>query len=218
MPFQAIIFDCDGVLINSPYIEALTFHDTLNEDGIPFSMEDYEALIFGRTTAEQGAQIAKLYEQTFQSPMPEKYWQDLKGRAKHIILEQATLMPNVLETLKRIKLPMAVASNSEQQELEDKLHRYGLHDCFAPHYFSADDVQRGKPAPDLYLKAAQALGVDPRNCLVVEDSPSGARAGLDAGAQVAGFVRDFGETQKKMLQKEGVNYLLEDLREIIRIL
>jgi HAD superfamily hydrolase (TIGR01509 family) len=84
-------------------------------------------------------------------------------------------------------IPVAVASNSGASELATKLRRLGLAEAFRGRAFSVDDVDRAKPAPDMYRAAAAACGVDPHFCVVVEDSVAGARAGIAAGCRVLGF-------------------------------
>ena len=107
-----------------------------------------------------------------------------KRAANETRLAAVTGIEAVVEGL---AFPKAVASSSEEHHLEYKLRKTGLWDHFAPHIYSADHVARAKPAPDLFLHAAGALGVAPGDCLVIEDSVNGVRAGLAAGMRVWGF-------------------------------
>ncbi len=93
----------------------------------------------------------------------------------------------IAPVVERLALPKAVASSSEAHHLEYKLRKTGLWHHFAPHIYSADHVTHAKPAPDLFLHAATALGIAPADCLVVEDSVNGVKAGLAAGMRVWGF-------------------------------
>jgi HAD superfamily hydrolase (TIGR01509 family) len=101
--------------------------------------------------------------------------------------ERLAAVPGVERVLTGLALPKAVASSSDLVHLHYKLRKTGLWDGFAPHIYSADHVEHAKPAPDLFLHAAAALGVAPRDCLVLEDSVNGVKAGISAGMRVWGF-------------------------------
>jgi HAD superfamily hydrolase (TIGR01509 family) len=98
---------------------------------------------------------------------------------------QAT--PHIVETLAAITLPACVASSGPPEKISASLNRVGLYDRFAPHIFSAVQVKHGKPAPDLFLFAAEQMKVSPARCLVIEDSVSGIAAALAAGMTVLGY-------------------------------
>ena len=109
------------------------------------------------------------------------------------MLEEQTLaIPGAVAALRLVaaRLPVAVASNSSRRELSVKMDRLGLGSLFGTRCFSFEDVPRPKPAPDMYLAAAASCGVAPADCVVVEDSLTGVRAGLAAGCRVLGFSRD----------------------------
>lgn len=97
-------------------------------------------------------------------------------------------IPGMAEVLARLDGPRAVASSSDPQRLRLSLGLTGLWDRFAPHVYSASMVRNGKPAPDLFLLAAQKLGARPADCVVIEDSPAGIRAARAAGMRVIGFL------------------------------
>jgi len=96
-------------------------------------------------------------------------------------------MPDLVPLLDRLAVPACVASSSDPERLRISLGAVGLYDRFHPHIYSAVQVARGKPAPDLFLLAAERLGVAPAACVVIEDSPAGVAAGLAAGMAVVGF-------------------------------
>jgi beta-phosphoglucomutase-like phosphatase (HAD superfamily) len=100
-------------------------------------------------------------------------------------------MAALLLRLKAEGVPFAVASNSQMDRLEIKLRKVGLYDLFAPHIYSRDHVAHAKPAPDMYQYAAARLGVDPADCVVVEDSAPGLTAGVAAGCHVIGFTGNY---------------------------
>ena len=117
----------------------------------------------------------------------------------------------LLQRLRRSPLPLALASNSSRLELSAKLGRLGFAPFFGDRIFSFEDVARPKPHPDIYLAAAAACGAAPGDCAVVEDSPTGARAGVAAGCRVLGFCR---RTEPEALRAVGVSALFGDLSEL----
>ena len=115
----------------------------------------------------------------------------------------------MLQNLKANNIAFAVCSNSAADNLRHKLKKAGLFDDFVPYIYSKHDVENAKPAPDMYLLAAKNRGIDPKDCLVVEDSITGTMAGVAAGMNVIGFVgeahRDDGEAD--LLAKAGAKMI-----------
>jgi HAD superfamily hydrolase (TIGR01509 family) len=111
----------------------------------------------------------------------------MNTRYRKAIDERLTAVPGVLGAVAAVRQAKAVASSSTVRGLETKLRKTGLWDHFAPHIYSAEHVTHAKPAPDLFLHAAQALGADPAHCLVLEDSVNGVLASRAAGMRVWGF-------------------------------
>jgi HAD superfamily hydrolase (TIGR01509 family) len=119
--------------------------------------------------------------------LPENFQTDCTARLYREVAERLVEVPGAKRTVSSLRHRKAVASSSTGEKLAIKLRKAGLWDLFAPHIFSADDVERAKPAPDLFLHSATALGVRPEQCLVLEDSVNGVRAARAAGMQVWGF-------------------------------
>jgi HAD superfamily hydrolase (TIGR01509 family) len=186
----AVLFDCDGVLADT---EAL--HDRI-------IAEEIAALGWPMTPAECARRFRGLAWEAIAPQLeahlgpgvvPADFLPRLIARVVRALEEEAQPVPGVLDALAVIGgagVPVAVASNSSRAELNTKLRRLGLARTFAARAFSVDDVARPKPAPDMYLAAAAACGADPRDCVVVEDSPAGTRAGIAAGCRVLGFAHD----------------------------
>jgi HAD superfamily hydrolase (TIGR01509 family) len=105
-------------------------------------------------------------------------------------LEPVPGAPDAVRAVVAAGIPVAVASNAGRAELAAKLARLGLTGLFAGRVFSFEDVARPKPAPDIYLAAARSCGAAPGDCVVVEDSLLGARAGVSAGCRVLGLTRE----------------------------
>jgi HAD superfamily hydrolase (TIGR01509 family) len=186
----AVLFDCDGVLADT---EAL--HDRIIAEEIAalgWAMTPEEAARRFRGYAWEA--IAPQIEAHLGSgSVPADFLRTLIGRVVRALEEEAQPVPGVLDALAAIGatgVPVAVASNSSRVELATKLRRLGLTETFGARAFSVDDVARPKPAPDMYLAAAASCGADPRDCVVVEDSPAGTRAGIAAGCRVLGFAHD----------------------------
>jgi HAD superfamily hydrolase (TIGR01509 family) len=186
----AVLFDCDGVLADT---EAL--HDRIIAERI--------AALGWAMTAAEAARRFRGYAWEAISPqlearlgpgsVPADFLPTLIARVVRALEEETEPVPGVLDALAAIAgagVPVAVASNSSRAELDTKLRRLGLTDLFDGRAFSVDDVAWPKPAPDMYLAAAAACGTDPRDCVVVEDSVAGTRAGLAAGCRVLGFAHD----------------------------
>lgn len=186
---SAVIFDCDGVLVDSEVLAIRGERTALAELGLDYSPEDYVRRFVGLHDAAFFEALAADYAGRFSSPPPADFEElVLAGRRR----EMAALAPvagaaQALEDSRRIVGAIAVASSSRAHFLESKLKRMGLWEKAAPHVYSADLVAHGKPAPDIFLHAAERIGVDPRACLVVEDSENGVRAGRAAGMIVCGF-------------------------------
>jgi HAD superfamily hydrolase (TIGR01509 family) len=184
MNFDLILFDCDGVLIDSEILSNRAEVELLKSLGIEFELDDYMARFVGKSTKDVLKSIELLHgiclPDNFRRLAGEKVYQAFKDELQPIA--------GIFELLDSIDLPKCVGSSSSLSRLELTLTITGLFDRFAPHIFSADQVIRGKPAPDLFLFAAEKMNVKPDRCIVIEDSPHGVRAGVDAGMTVVGFV------------------------------
>ena len=183
---KLVIFDCDGVLVDSERISVRVGVDVLAEHGWHLTEEAFaerfvgcSAEEFERGIAEHlGPDLAREWDDRYRHRFREAFESDLE--AVHGVAE-------VLEALEARGVPTCVASNSAHPHIEHVLELAGLHDRLAGRVFSAHDVARGKPAPDLFLHAARTLRTDPEDCVVVEDSPFGAMAARAAGMRCYGY-------------------------------
>lgn len=158
----------------------------LAERGLTFDREDYLTRFMGLSTdayhalvdTEALARIGRRLGAEVRSSM----------RLRETMVERLTEVPGARDAIAAIGLPKAIASSGSREGLERKLRRTGLWDLFVPHIYSADHVAQAKPAPDLFLLAAQALGMPPQDCLVLEDSLHGVIAAKAAGMTVWGFL------------------------------
>jgi HAD superfamily hydrolase (TIGR01509 family) len=189
MTFDAIIFDCDGVLVDSEVLAIRGERTALGALGLHYSPEDYVRRFVGLHDGLFFDQLRADYAAAHQAPAPEDFEECvLAGRRREMhALAAIAGAAAALAEARRVAGAVAVASSSRAHFLEGKLKRMGLFDLAAPHVYSADLVAAGKPAPDIFLFAAGRLGVRPERCLVLEDSVNGVKAGLAAGMTVWGF-------------------------------
>ncbi len=183
MIFDAVIFDCDGVLVDSEFLAAKAHGDLLRELGLPADDQDLAFRYVGIATTA----MLPMLEQQFSTRLPDDYV--VRVRAGMAALCEPGLPPieGVRALVESLVQPACVASNSGVAWIRRALEATGLAERFDGRVFSAEMVERGKPAPDLFLFAAKSIGVAPERCLVIEDSCTGITAARAAGMTVFGF-------------------------------
>lgn len=180
-----IIFDCDGVLIDSEILSARVDSEILAEFGYEISPEELAFKFAGLTTER----IFQLVEAEIGRPVPEKLIARAKVETDRKLKAEVLPIPGVQEMLDALDDPRCICSNSRPERLEVSLIKAGLWDRFRPYVFSAQAVRegRGKPSPDVFLHAAEAFETDPADAIVIEDSVAGVTGGVAAGMRVIGF-------------------------------
>ena len=179
-----IIFDCDGVLIDSERIVNQVFSECLAQLGLHLTLDETIQTFKGHTTADCIAMAEKLLGKPIDlEALLENYNVLSNGRMEN----ELQAIPGIADVLANLSNPKCVASNSGHHHIKMGLEQTGLMSYFTPHIFSANDVARPKPAPDLFLHAAQMMGFAPQDCVVVEDSPAGVKGAIAAGMTVFGF-------------------------------
>lgn len=206
-PFELVIFDCDGVLVDSEPITTRVLADMLHELGLNLSADALYGLFHGRSMA----QCLDLVTQMLGEPLPATFVPTLRQRAAAALWAEVTPIPGIREALAAIQIPICVASSGEREKVQLTLGKTGMLARFGGNIFSADDVTRPKPAPDIYLLAARQNGVDPRACAVVEDSPAGVRAGVAAGMVVFGFAA---HTPAAQLNEAGAHVIFREMAQL----
>jgi HAD superfamily hydrolase (TIGR01509 family) len=187
MKFEAIIWDCDGVLIDSEVLACSVSADFYSRAGYPLTASEYFRRFAGQSVAQIAAAIRQETGRDLASAID---WTDKEAVREALFEAELRAVAGIVELLADLqtrRLPMAIASGSSLRRLQHSLGVAGLWDTFAPHVYSSEQVARGKPAPDVFLLAADKLGVAADRCLVVEDSHHGAQAGKAAGMTVYGF-------------------------------
>ncbi|MDG4795497.1 HAD family phosphatase [Micromonospora sp. WMMD1082] len=206
-----MVFDCDGVLVDSETINNEVFAQLATLAGVDTSFTDSVRLYMGRATDECVAEL----EDQLGTPISFDFAAEYE---RQVLDQQQNLHPiegvvTLLRWLVDNKYPICVASSGTPTEIRQKLTTSRLINHFGEHLYSASMVARGKPAPDLFLLAAQRLGIPPESCLVVEDSPFGVRGAKTAGMRVAGFAS---LASSQLLKDAGADFTVETMAELHR--
>ncbi|TDD16188.1 HAD family hydrolase [Nonomuraea diastatica] len=188
MKAQLVIFDNDGVLVDSEPTAHRVLSEYLTELGFPFTLEESYRYFLGNAARNTHTVVADRYGGTLPADFTARCHERVFTAFKQG-LDAVQGASTVLTDLRRRGIPYCLASSSDHAWIDLTLDRTGLRPLLPPAVvFSAQDVGGvGKPAPDLFLHAAAAFGTDPRDCLVVEDSPNGVRAAKAAGMPVVGY-------------------------------
>lgn len=178
-----LIFDCDGVLVDSEPISHAVLRDLLAEHGVDLGMEQMYARFMGATMEQVEQRVGEL----LRAPVPQGFLAEHRARTFRAFEAGLSPVAGIPQLLDSLPLPYCVASNGPHAKMRCTLGATGLLPRFADRIFSADDVPQAKPAPDLFLLAARTLAVKPEDCVVVDDSPVGMRAARAAGMRALGF-------------------------------
>jgi len=178
-----VIFDCDGVLVDSEPLANRVLHRLLESAGLRMTLEEVMRAYIGRT--RQGC--IDLTEEKLGRRVPASFVADWNALLFETFRRELQPVPGVVELLAQLSVPYCVASNSGSDRVLVALGATGLLERFEGRIFTADEVARPKPAPDLFLHAARTMGFEPARCTVVEDSATGVRAAVAAGMAVLGY-------------------------------
>ena len=211
--FDLIIFDCDGVLVDSERVANEVFARVLEEVcGLQFTLDDMFDTFVGHSRAQC---LQKVEAMIGKPPPPEldlRYQRDI-NHALQLTVQAIDGIESVLETL---QLPYCVASSGSHDKMKMTLGKTGLLRYVEGKVFSTSDVERGKPHPDIYLHAARTMGVsDPARCAVVEDSPIGVTGAVAAGMRVFGFAELMPAERLHQAGAHHVFHRMQDLPALI---
>lgn len=216
MPVSHVIFDFDGVLIDSEHISMVIDQRLIAESGVELSETEMHNRFVGRTFKGMLQELEQEFGVTFPP--------DLEQRKDVAMLEtyHRELRPvaGVVEMLQRLHLPRSIGTNGPRARALEALRITGLDRFFGDRLTTFEDVKEGKPAPDIYLLAAQRAGFAPADCLVVEDSPTGATAALRAGCKLVGFtgVAHDVAAKEEELKAAGVKTIIHDMSDLLTML
>tara|TARA_R110001583_G_scaffold195345_1_gene372030 strand:- start:19092 stop:19772 length:681 start_codon:yes stop_codon:yes gene_type:complete len=210
----AVLFDCDGVLVDTENLGNGVLVKLLNEYGCPVTETMTHKLFLGGTLAMIGPKMTEMYGIT----LPENWTAECYARTFEALrndMEPFERVDDILDMLEVANIPFAIGSNGPHDKMDVSLGKVGLLGRFTGRICSARDVPNAKPAPDVYLLAASRLGVDIHDCIVIDDSISGVRAGVASGATTIGLV---GETPGEFLRENGAHYIANGHQDLYALL
>ena len=203
---RGVIFDCDGVLVDTENLANRVLTDLLCEYGCYMTPAQSHQFFIGGTLAAVAPKMAESFGVT----LPDDWIKECYARTFKSFEKDLKPYPDldpVLDLLDAKGIPMAIGSNGPHDKMDVSLGKVGLLDRFRGRICSAHDVQHAKPAPDVYLLAAEKIGIDITECVVIDDSISGVRAGVASGATTIGLV-DL--TSADALRRAGAHYVAEN--------
>jgi HAD superfamily hydrolase (TIGR01509 family) len=209
---ELIIFDCDGVLVDSEPIINRAHAQVLTACGYSITEESLVERFCGMSDPE----MLDIIEHEWGRALPTSYAARVGEMIESGFRQLLAPIDGVAQLLDALRLPRCVASSSLPEQIRRKLELTGLLTCFSENLFSATMVARGKPAPDLFLYAAEQLRAAPSRCLVIEDSPAGIDAAIAAGMTAIGFSggSHCGPTHAARLQASGAKLVTANMREL----
>ena len=217
---DAIIFDCDGVLVDSEFIAIEVERTKLAEIGLGYDPADFKARFMGMSDDSFFAALDMDAKDRLGKGLPIDFRDRVNSHKESLMADHLVEVAGARACISRVPHLKAVASSGSAAGISAKLHKANLWDNFSPHVYSSEDVKRAKPAPDLFLYAARMLGVSPTRCLVFEDSVNGIKAASAAGMTAWGFAggRHMDEGVIASLRDAGAERIVLDWAEATSLL
>ena len=210
MSFALVIFDCDGVLVDSEPLANRILSECFQAAGFPIDYDTCSRKMVGLSLQN----CFKMAENWHKKSLPTDFFNTVQNRTYSAFRDELKPIPGVRNAIESIPLPRCVASSSEREKIVLCLNKTRLAPLFNDNLFSAQQVTRGKPYPDLFLFAAKKMGFKPKNCVVIEDSPYGVTAARAAGMTVFGYT---GSGFAEKLADEGA-HIFNDMAELPQLL
>ena len=210
MSFDLVIFDCDGVLVDSEVLANQLLRDALAENGLEMTVDEVVETYVGRSMAA----VIKISEDLLGLKLPEDFLDQLQIKTFALFEEKLLAVDGVEDVLIELKnknIEICVASSGSFEKMNLTLGLTGLKKYFGEHIFNSSQVKRGKPYPDLFLYAADKMQVEPARCLLIEDSVPGVQGGVAAGMEVMAYSS---RGNSKALIKAG-GLMISDMRQIL---
>ncbi|HEU4661785.1 MAG TPA: HAD family hydrolase [Pseudolabrys sp.] len=207
-----LIFDCDGVLVDSERLSHAELAQLMTQLGRPMTTEQAIEIFAGQRLQD----VMRTAEVLLSKPIPADLAEEAGRRLLARFRRELKPLVGVREAIETLPLARCVASSSTLERLRISMEVTGLADLFDDRLFSADQVEHGKPAPDLFLLAARSFGVSPADCIVIEDSALGIRAARAAGMKAIGFVGASHATTQlgRQLKAAGADVVIESMSEL----
>jgi HAD superfamily hydrolase (TIGR01509 family) len=215
----AILFDCDGVLVESEVLAQEVETKVLGDIGLHYDRKEFTARFMGMSDDAFWAALEEDAQARLGRSIRDELREPMRAMMREAVMTRLTEVAGARDTIAAVTHKKAVASSSSKQGLEIKLKMVDHWDHFAPHVYSAEHVVHAKPAPDLFLHAAKELGVPPFECLVIEDSINGVKAARAAGMRVWGFLGGghMDDEIGERLIAAGAERVVKDWREAQRL-
>ncbi|MFK7874496.1 MAG: HAD family hydrolase [Paracoccaceae bacterium] len=207
-----VLFDCDGVIVDSEPLTNDVIIQNLAGYGLSLTQDDVANYFIGGTM--QGVMDTS---RSMGARLPDDWLDEIYGLMLTRLAQDVALIPGVtrvLDALDAAGIPFAIGSNGPHRKMDVTLTKTGIGMRFAGRIYSREDVVNAKPAPDVYLKAAKDAGIAPQNCVVVEDSASGAKAGKAAGMVTFGFAADTDPAKLEPI----CDHVFKDMRDLPQLL
>ena len=197
MKYDLVIFDCDGVLVDSEPIANRIFADLINSLGYKLSYEECEHMFTGRSDKD----CLKILEKVSGRKPPVNLFNKFDELAFNAYETELKAVEGIEEIISILNHDaFCVASNAPEKKIHKALTVTGLYPKFKGRIFSSEMVERPKPFPDLFLYAAHKMKAEPKKCIVIEDSPFGVKAAVSAGMDVLGYCE---RTDRNILENAG---------------
>ena len=213
MSVGLVIFDCDGVLVDSEPIANRVLAEQLRKAGVSIPESEVMRRFVGKTRGECLALAAEILGR----PLPQRFGADWDAALFDALRKEVRPAPGVPEVLRTLSIPYCVASNGMPDRVRLTLESAGLLPHFDGRIFTSADVARPKPAPDLFLHAAASMKTTPSDCAVIEDTPTGVKAGHAAGMRVFGYIGN-STSDAAALEAAGACRVFNDMRELPALL
>lgn len=219
MQFEALLFDCDGVLVDSELITNRVLHAMLNASGWVLSEDECMRIFIGKTVRSETARIEAETGQPLTDAWMAQFYERRNQRLRAELVAIDGAVHAVRDLHQDLAGKMAVASGADKPKVLMQLEKVGLLPFFGQHVFSGHDLPRTKPFPDVYLAAAAAVVTAPQHCLVIEDSVPGLTAGVRAGATVWGYCPKVGaHSTPEQLLAAGATRVFDDMADLPRLI
>lgn len=209
--FDLVIFDCDGVVVDSERVVHAVFGAFIRSLGVHLS----EAEMFEQFLGRRLAECMTIVEDLSGKPAPPGALERYCAERDRVLREQVRPVAGIRAVLEALTIPYCIASSGDHAKMRLTLGATQLMTFFEGRLFSATEVPHGKPAPDVFLYAAERMGAEPQRTAVIEDSVNGVLAGCAAGMTVFGFA---GLTPATKLRAAGATRVFEEMRELPALL
>lgn len=208
--FELVIFDCDGVLVDSERLANEVFSRILNEEcGFSLTLDD----MFKTFVGHSSSQCMEIIEEMLGKKPPAHLEQRYQDDINNALAASVTAVTGIEKAIAELSIPFCVASSGSYEKMQTTLGKTNLLQHFEDKLHSTSDVKRGKPFPDIYLHAANNMGgIDPSKCLVIEDSPLGVAGGFAAGMTVFGYTELMEESR---LIEAGAHHTFNNMASLV---